>query len=182
MHDLDHTTTSPALSPKSGWRTTEFWLHIIAIAAALLAALADKLPAQWAATLGAVLAVAYQFLRSGVKQHAAEQEVERSLGVLAQRIEVMRQMPLCAVAPGDAGARESYINKPEGDEAGAASKAPEESQEKAAAPVTPAAAALMLVCAIALSGCAGVRGEVCYSRGGAKACVVIEQPAAGGAR
>ena len=59
------------METRPGYRTTEFWITVIVQIAAVCAALADALPARYAAIVSAISAAAYAIARglskSGVK-------------------------------------------------------------------------------------------------------------------
>jgi hypothetical protein len=55
------------VNPKPGYKTTEFWLTIFAIAAPTIEAIAGNLPAQWAAIASGVATGMYAFSRGLAK-------------------------------------------------------------------------------------------------------------------
>lgn len=55
---------------KPGWKTTEFWATVALNVGAISAALAQVLPAKWAAVVGAVSVAAYNVSRGLTKKQA----------------------------------------------------------------------------------------------------------------
>lgn len=73
---------------KSGVRTSEFWIALVLIACEAALALAEVLPAEWAATLAAVTAIAYKVLRTLLKFRAMEIDADTLLAQLDGRATV----------------------------------------------------------------------------------------------
>ena len=64
----DKAITTTVSEIKPGIKTSEFWLSLAAIAAMILASLADKMPPQWAAIATAVVAGLYAYSRGMAKK------------------------------------------------------------------------------------------------------------------
>ncbi len=83
---------------KAGWRTTEFWLSLAGILGVLLAALAGKLPAQWAAVIAPVAAGFYQISRGAEKSDHRDALTAFSGQVLDHLTQVVQPAPLAMEA------------------------------------------------------------------------------------
>lgn len=55
---------------KPGFKTTEFWLSILGMAAPFVATYFNKLPAEWAAGVSGIVAILYGATRMKTKSNA----------------------------------------------------------------------------------------------------------------